>query len=179
MHQASNAVDDWQLLTRARAGDRGAVAELYSTHIAAARRLGAILVGPDAADDLADEAFTRVLEQFRAGHGPSRDFRSYLMTTIRNRYRDLVRTGAREEPTSDKPWIWETPVPEPTDVGDAAMRALQRLQPRWQQVIWQLEVEGRTVPELAERLRISPSAVSALAYRARRGLRTAYFSVRG
>jgi len=45
---------------------------------------------------------------------------------------------------------------------------------RWQKVLWHLDVDGRKPREVAPMLDMKPNSVSALAYRAREGLRKAY-----
>ena len=59
----------------------------------------------------------------------------------------------------------------------AAARAFQSLPERWQLVLWHLEVEGQKPADIAPLLGISANSVSALAYRAREGLRQAFVSM--
>lgn len=169
-----------ELLHRARTGDAGAVATLYGAHRAAAQRLATILAGPDAADDLVAEGFTRVLAQLRAGHGPGENFRAYLFTAIRNRHRDQVRHGRHERPVSDQPWVFDAVSPTNGSgmliEDDEALTALQTLPARWQHVLWQLEVRDRPIAELASDLGLSTTALTSLAHRARKGLRMAYLA---
>lgn len=169
---------DEELLARARAGDSQAFALLYARHDAAALRLARILAGDDAGE-LVSEAASRVLAQIRAGRGPVSDFRSYLHATIRNRHRDLVRSGQREEAASDRPWLLDDVEPGADELvdqldGSAAAAALTSLPQTWQRVLWHLEVEGLKPAEVAALLEMSPAAVSSLAYRAREGLKQAY-----
>jgi hypothetical protein len=58
-----------------------------------------------------------------------------------------------------------------------AARAFDRLPERWQMVLWHTEIEGETPAEVAPLLGVSPNGVSALAYRAREGLKQAYLQV--
>jgi len=55
-----------------------------------------------------------------------------------------------------------------------AARAFAQLPERWQTVLWHTEVEGEGLAEVAVLLGLTPNGVSALAYRAREGLRQAY-----
>lgn len=169
-----------ELLDRAREGDSCAVATLYDAHRGEAQRLATVLAGAGAADDLVAEAFSRVLARLSAGHGPRDNFRSYLFTAIRNRHRDLLRRGNREHPASDRPWMFDSPVPiADADIGDdVVLKALHSLPERWQQVLWELEVQDRPVAEIAAELGLSATALTSLAFRARRGLRTAYLAGR-
>src|SRR5207247_10580581 len=54
------------------------------------------------------------------------------------------------------------------------VRAFSRLPDRWRTVLWHLEVEGDTPAEVAPMFGLSGNGVSALAMRAREGLRQAY-----
>ncbi|MBS4753703.1 sigma-70 family RNA polymerase sigma factor [Nocardioides sp. zg-ZUI104] len=173
--------DSEELLRRARRGDGAAVEALYREHVGPATALARVLAGPAAADDLVADAFARVLAQIRAGRGPGNNFRAYLFATIRNRHRDILRRTNRETPVPAEDWLLEMPDEVPRDGDtevddDAAVAALTSLPHRWQQVLWHLEVEERSVPEVAALLDLSPAAVSSLAYRAREGLRLAYLT---
>lgn len=169
---------DQELLDRVRAGDGAAFGELYDEHAGAARRLASFLAGPDGADDLVAESFARILDLLGAGGGPTSNFRAYLYTAIRNRYRDNLRTS-HERPASDAPWLLDSHEPSAEELvpgidANGAVAALTSLPGTWQQVLWYLEVEGRKPAEVADLLAMSPVAVSSLAYRAREGLRRAY-----
>ena len=59
----------------------------------------------------------------------------------------------------------------------AAARAFASLPERWQLVLWHTEVEEQKPAEVAPLLGMTPNAVSALAYRAREGLRQAYLTM--
>jgi hypothetical protein len=54
------------------------------------------------------------------------------------------------------------------------VRAFSRLPERWRTVLWHLEVEGKTPADVAPMFGLSGNGVSALAMRAREGLRQAY-----
>lgn len=159
------------------------MAALYELHHDAALRLAQALAGADGADDLLSEAFACVVARFRAGAGPSSNFRGYLFTAIRNRHRDLRCRSGHEEPVSHEPWRLDQPVLPAAEPSEAfqvehAAAALATLPEAWQRVLWLVEVEGLCVGEVAERLQLNPAAVSSLAYRAREGLRTAYLEQR-
>ncbi len=175
----TSATADAVLLERVRSGDVDAYEDLYRAHVRSARRLATALVGATEADELVAESFARVLQVLRAGGGPTEDFRSYLQVTLRNRFRDGLR-ATREAPASDQPWLLDDEEPgadAPLDVGpeaDIAAAALATLSTDWQKVLWYTEVEERKPAEVAQILDLKPAAVSALAYRAREGLRRAY-----
>ena len=61
--------------------------------------------------------------------------------------------------------------------GGAAAKAFASLPERWQLVLWHLEVENQKPAEIAPLLGMSANSVSALAYRAREGLRQAFLNM--
>jgi hypothetical protein len=63
---------------------------------------------------------------------------------------------------------------EARDEARMVTRAFGRLPARWRAVLWQLEVEGKAPAAVAPMFGLSANGVSALAMRAREGLRQAY-----
>ena len=63
--------------------------------------------------------------------------------------------------------------------GGAAAKAFASLPERWQLVLWHLEVENQKPADIAPLLGMSANSVSALAYRAREGLRQAFLTMHG
>ena len=61
--------------------------------------------------------------------------------------------------------------------GGAAAKAFASLPERWQLVLWHLEVENQKPADIAALLGMSANSVSALAYRAREGLRQAFLNM--
>jgi RNA polymerase sigma factor (sigma-70 family) len=172
---------DAELISRVRGGDVAAYGELFSRHVQAANRLARQLVrGPDA-DDLVSDAFAKVLGVLQAGGGPDVAFRAYLLTAVRRLQVDRVRAGSRLQ-TSDDMSQFDPGIPfQDTAVSGfesgAAARAFASLPERWQLVLWHLEVEGQKPADIAPLLGMSPNSVSALAYRAREGLRQAFLTM--
>ncbi|WP_240759803.1 RNA polymerase sigma factor, partial [Phytoactinopolyspora endophytica] len=131
------------------------------------------------ADDLTHEAFYLVLRALRSGHGPRYSFARYLQATVRRlayRYvagwRRTIIAGDTEE--------WERyllPMPSPAPQNDLVAAAWATLPPRWRRILWLIEVERYTPAELAAQMSMTPSAVSSLAVRARRGLHAAYLAM--
>jgi RNA polymerase sigma factor (sigma-70 family) len=169
---------DAQLIEAVRDGDTAAYGELFERHRVAATRLSAQLVpGPDA-DDLVAEAFTRVLALLEDGKGPDEFFRAYLLTSIRRLHIDRTRRQKRVRTTDDDAELdrsieFVDPAEMRFEQG-AAAAAFAALPERWQLVLWHLDVEGHRPADVAPLLGMSPNSVSALAYRAREGLRQAY-----
>ena len=154
--------------------------ELYQRHVNAANRLARQLARGSDADDLVSEAFTKVMLLLQAGQGPDVAFRAYLLTAVRRLHVDRVRGEARLT-TSDDMTAFDPGIPFQDTAVDqfesgAAARAFASLPERWQLVLWHLEVEGQKPADIAPLLGMSPNSVSALAYRAREGLRQAFLS---
>jgi RNA polymerase sigma factor (sigma-70 family) len=177
----AGAPSDAALIRAVRTGDSAAYGVLYERHLAAARRGAAALASTAAErEDLVAEAFTRVLRVLRAGHGPDEAFRAYLLVTMRN----ALITDVRRSP--DISLFAEVPDARPAGGGDdpilarleasVAAEAFATLPERWRTVLWHTEVEGESPADIAPLLGLAPNSVSALAYRAREGLRQAYLS---
>lgn len=170
---------DAELIARVRAGDLDAYGELFGRHHHAAERMARQLVPAGDADDLAGEAFAKVLDALRNGSGPDLSFRAYLLTTVRRVHVDRLRSGSRLQSTGDIAAYERAPetFEDPTVTGfesSAAAKAFASLPERWQAVLWHTEVEGEKPAAVAPLLGLTPNGVSALAYRAREGLRQAY-----
>jgi RNA polymerase sigma factor (sigma-70 family) len=170
--------DDRELLRRVRAGEDAAFAELFSRHAGVARGF-ALRYATDAAeaDDIAAEAFFRVLQAVRRGSGPEDNVRGYLLTVVR-RLAAEWRTRRRDVPVADEE-LSRRVDPDSDQAGTRAeahliARAFTSLPQRWRRVLWQVEVEGERPAVVAPRFGLSPNATAALARRAREGLRAAY-----
>ncbi|WP_332644891.1 sigma-70 family RNA polymerase sigma factor [Aeromicrobium sp.] len=173
-------VTDAELITRYRAGDDTAASVLFARHHDPAVRFAAKLAGRNSADDLAAEAFSQVLAALRNGRGPDVAFRAYLITSVRNAYINSSKRDGRLTWVDDH----ESTSSLTTTADETALRsestllaqAFATLPERWQTVLWHTSVENDSTAEVGRLLGISPSAVAALAYRAREGLRQAYLS---
>jgi RNA polymerase sigma factor (sigma-70 family) len=173
--------DDRTLLQRSRAGDTDAFAELFRRYRLYAVRVAARTTGDLDPDDASAEAFARVWRSLRNGGGPDHSFKSYLATAVRNVIVNGTR-GPREVPT--EPLVLAEVVGAGENAADdvavgiaeaaRVVAAFGTLPERWRVALWATEVEGRPVAELAESLRLSSNAASALCLRAREGLRVAW-----
>ena len=171
------APSDAALVIMARAGDRGAFAQLWQRHARSGLRVARQFTSTIDADDLVSEAYVRIYQRVLAGGGPDGAFRPYLYTTIRN----LASRwgGDRRDVNVDDISDFE----DPTAAEDPATKALDRtltvrafraLPERWQSVLWYTEVEGMDPHEVAPILGLTANGVAALSYRAREGLRKAW-----
>ncbi|MET3961868.1 RNA polymerase sigma factor (sigma-70 family) [Marmoricola sp. OAE513] len=181
-------LDDVRIIVALRERlDPAGVDVLYRRHSESARRCARVLAGPDNVDDLVSTAFTKVLGMIRAGKGPDRNVGAYLNAAVRSAHFDLVRREIRqrrlieEELRRQVPDEAEMPGPdvEPADHLVDLRRAFGALPERWQRVLWWSEVEDRSAAWIGERLDLTPNAVGALAFRARRGLRVAHLQQSG
>jgi RNA polymerase sigma factor (sigma-70 family) len=174
-------VTDPELISRVREGDVAAYGMLFSRHVDAATRLARLLVGASDADDLVSEAFVKVLNVLLGGGGPDVAFRAYLLTAVRRLHIDKIRSNQRLTTTDDltpfDPGVPFTDTAVAGFEGGAAAKAFASLPERWQLVLWHLEVENQKPAEIAPLLGMSPNSVSALAYRAREGLRQAFLNM--
>ena len=168
---------DAALVIMARAGDRGAFAQLWQRHARSGLRVARQFTSTIDADDLVSEAYVRIYQRVLGGGGPDGAFRPYLYTTIRN----LASRwgGDRRDVNVDDISDFE----DPTAAEDPATMALDRtltvrafraLPERWQSVLWYTEVEGMDPHEVAPILGLTANGVAALSYRAREGLRKAW-----
>lgn len=185
MSRGDGPPSDESLIAAVRRGDVDAYEELYRKHEESARRTAQLWTG-DHADqqDLVAEAFVRVLVAILGGGGPRDSLRPYLLVAIRNlassrwhRERRLDRYGADAEGAVDA----EVAPCDQIVVGRWRSRvvreAFHELPPRWRVVLWHMEVNGAHPSDLSSVLGLSPNGVSALAVRAREGLRKAYLQV--
>ena len=173
-------VNDAELITRYRAGDDRAASVLFTRHHQSAVRFAARLAGRSSADDLAAEAFSQVLAALRNGRGPDVAFRAYLITSIRNTHINSSKRDGRltwvedhEQTGSLTASADETALRSESEL---LAQAFATLPERWQTVLWHTNVEDDSTADVGRLLGITPSAVAALAYRAREGLRQAYLS---
>jgi len=174
-----DAPSDAELIARVRSGDLEAYGELFARHHHAAERMARQLVPAADADDLAGDAFAKVLDALRNGGGPDVSFRAYLLTTVRRVHVDRLRAGKKVQTTGEiesyerEPESFDDPTVTGFESG-AAAKAFASLPERWQAVLWHTEVEGEKPAAVAPLLGLTANGVSALAYRAREGLRQAY-----
>jgi len=174
----TSSTTDAELIAMTREGDDLAYAELYRRHEPAARRTAWCLTRSAAeAEDVVAEVFTQILSVLRRGRGPEEAFRPYLLTCVRH---GCAARSRRRLPIAVDPTELPEHDPEARDDFEASIesslvaQAFFALPERWQRVLWQTEVEGRSPTEVAHELEIEPGAVAALSYRARNALSQAY-----
>jgi RNA polymerase sigma factor (sigma-70 family) len=175
---------DAELIEAVRGGEIHAYGQLYARHVRAAHNLARQLSkSPMEADDLVSDAFAKVLATLRAGGGPDSAFRAYLLTAVRHTAYDKTRRDRKLELVDDVEAITGAERVTNLPFHDTAVAQLDRslavkafasLPERWQTVLWHTAIEGQSPGEVAPLLGLTTNGVSAMAYRAREGLRKAY-----
>ena len=141
---------------------RASFEELYAAHAPDARRVAYLLVGDRTqAEDLAQEAFVRVLGRFGDLRNPEA-FRTYLMRTVvsisKNHFRR--RSLERSHAHATRPPIAETP-----DCDDELFDALRTLPERQRAALVLRYCEDLSEHQTAEILNTSTKAVKSLVTR--------------
>lgn len=177
--QEAEVVGDGELILKVRAGDAGAFEILFKRHQAVA--LAVARKNSDNSSDAEDavsEAFSAVFQSLREGKGPDSFFRAYLLTAV-TRIARRRNVAAGKVSSTDNDLVLDAPVEQNDTVlaefeNAAVSKAFKSLPERWQAVLWYLDIEGMKPAAAAPLLGLSPNAVSALAIRARDGLRKEY-----
>ncbi len=167
------------LLARAGAGDREALATIVSAHQGALRRyLARVAPDPVTADDLAQETF---LSAFRSIErvDPKIGLRPYLFGTARNLARLCWRERLRGKEVAGEAVFAalaaRTPEPETGDPSERRLLLLQdclrQLAPKALDVVSRHYRAEERCDEIAGRLRMSAGNVRSILTRARQALR--------
>ncbi|WP_020018231.1 RNA polymerase sigma factor [Promicromonospora sukumoe] len=168
---------DIELFTRARAGDTVAIDLVWRRHYPYALKVARRYTRSHSdADDLAAEAFVRILSLLRAGRGPREHGKTYVARTVRNIATD--RSRRRQPPTTvideahDLP-AWDDPASaalSAMELGDV-LEGLAACPPRQRYALQMTVFEGVPIATVAQDLGISKNAVAALLVRARESIR--------
>jgi RNA polymerase sigma-70 factor, ECF subfamily len=176
-HGETAADDDNELVRRARNGDADRFTTLVRRHQDRVYRLALRLVGPDAAEDVAQQAFLKAwlgLDQFTGGSS----FATWLYRLAMNCCLDHLRHTHRFQPrplADAEAWlasdvdIAEVIVEalDQSERHDALAWALERL-PSEDRLLLHLRVsEGLPYERIAELLEVKPSTVGTRLFRAR------------
>ncbi len=170
---------DPQIMALVREGVTDAFDVLYQRHMKVAQFVARSQTdNPSDADDVVAESFAAIFQLLTEGKGPKEFFRSYLLTVVRRTAHDRNRK-ARRMPIAEDDAILDAPVMDNDQVvseleSSMMAKAFKSLPERWQAVLWHLDIEGLKPAAAAPFVGLSPNGVSALALRAREGLRQAY-----
>jgi RNA polymerase sigma-70 factor (ECF subfamily) len=166
------------VLSRASTGDREAFAELWrATHPGLVRYLR-VVCGPDDADDVASEAWVKVIRGLGTFSGDEPAFRGWVAVIARNHARDLGRRSARRpEQLAPAPEEHGAGVAEDTaDVAlerlstDDALRLVAALPAGVAEMVALRVVVGLDVAEVARIVGKTPGAVRVAVHRGLRAL---------
>ena len=176
---SAEPLSDQQLLALVRGGDVAAFGELFIRY----RRVGGFVAraesdNPSDAADIVGEAFAAVFQAIMEGRGPIESFRPYLLTTIRRmahrKNLKATRLVMVDSNTVDALALAGDDHDLGTHESIVLVRAFRKLPKRWQDVLWYVDVEGLKPAQAGPLLGLAPNALSALAIRAREGLRQVY-----
>jgi len=168
-------VDEFELLTRARAGDPAAERALYDAHVDRVYRLTYRLAGTDdLAQDFTQDTFIRAFDRLQDFRGDS-TFATWLhaiaVSVSLNGLRKVKLLHARETDLDD---ARDQGVPmhraEP-DLKQRLAQAIDALPPGYRTVFVMHDVEGFTHAEIAGALGLQPGTSKAQLSRARARLR--------
>jgi RNA polymerase sigma-70 factor, ECF subfamily len=168
---------DAALVARAAAGDVAAFGALVERHNELAVRVGARLVGPDDAQDVAQDAFLRAFHRMDELRDPKL-FRPWLLRIVHNAAVDLLqRRSRRARVESDESGI-EGEVAEPAERTPARLleereqrdrlaRKLRLLRPEHRSVLVLRDLEGLSYEEIAVATGMPMGSVKGRLHRAR------------
>lgn len=164
---------DLELLDRVRAGDRAALGDLWTRYQGWAHHVARRTTSRFDADDIVQEAFAKVLASLRNGKGPTEGFAHYLRTAIRT---VAATWGAREGRATLVPLPEDSALGsyrfELNDLGDLE-RPFRSLPERWQKVLVLTVLQQLPLTTVSQQLGVTVGGATALAARARAGLRLA------
>jgi RNA polymerase sigma-70 factor, ECF subfamily len=176
-HRRTGALlSDADLIERVLAGERDCFQPLVQRYQDSLFRVAcALVLDPDAAADIVQDAFVRAYANLARCHDRRR-FRFWLLATLRNRGLDYLKERRRRDLSlSDEAVVRRA---EASDVAgsDTAERirlrraldaALARLAPPIRETFVLRHVEHYAIDEIAELLELTPSAVKMRLHRAR------------
>lgn len=169
-------------IARARAGDAGALRELYDAHVDRVYRLVFRLTGDaDLAQELTQDTFVRAFQRLADFRGDSA-FSSWLHTIASsvtlNGLRSRKRRQAHEAPLDEGVFAMTARTAEP-DLRDRIRIAVEELPEGCRAVFLMHDAEGYTHEEIGAALGISPGTSKAQLSRARAKLRVALAAFEG
>lgn len=166
-------MEERELIARAKAGDRGAMGELYELH---ARRVYTVvrrLVGDDhLAEDLSHEAWVRAFEKLHLFRGDSA-FGTWIYRLATNVALNRLRRSSKRdavEASADLPRITKAPDDAVVN-GRVLSLALDKLPPGYRRVLVLHDVEGWTHEEIANSLNCSAGTSKSQLHKARARMR--------
>jgi RNA polymerase sigma-70 factor (ECF subfamily) len=179
----ATAIDSYQLVLAAQAGDKEAFGKIYERYADTVFRFIYFRVGGNRpwAEDLTSDTFERALKRIDSFAWQGRDFGAWLITIARNlvadyfkcgRYRLEVTTGdvldADREDRGPEGSPETAVIDHLTNVD--LMGAIKKLNPEQQECIVLRFLQGFSVAETAQAMGKNEGAIKALHYRAVRSM---------
>jgi RNA polymerase sigma factor (sigma-70 family) len=172
-------MDSPELIARARRGDGVAFGVLVEPDLPAMVRLAAVVSGnPADAEDIVQEALTKVLQSLRR-FDETRSFRPWFATIVANQARNWKRSRSRRLRLVERIAVQANlPVRSvdelviEADEGSRVVAALQGLEPLDREILALRFLAGLTEKESAEALGIAPGTVKSRTSRALGRMRT-------
>ena len=149
---------------------RSEVEQAFAAHKDAVYRF-AWRMAPDAADDIAQEVFLRLLRgqiQFDATRG---SLRSFLLGVARNLALQYLRSNARWDSIDEEQFVASPISIDGLDIGEIVGRAVRALPPLQRDVFVLAEYEELSLEEIARAVDANVGTVKARLHRARVNLR--------
>ncbi len=181
-------LSDAELIGAYRAGDGEARRQLTERHASAADAAARAVVGAgrrgrdEEISSLVDGGLARAFEGTQGVGGPLVAFRPFLLTCVRNAaLRDpagakserRLAGGAEDPPDGAVLILADRPEAEPHR---AITDAFVGLPERWRLALWHGDVEGASPAQFAPLMGLGAGAATAVAHRARLGLRRTYLA---
>jgi RNA polymerase sigma-70 factor, ECF subfamily len=166
--------NDQKLVALAVAGDEGAFRRIFDQHHEAVFRCAYRLTGStDAAEDITQDCFLRLIEQKRFDESRG-TLRQYLYGTARNLSRQRWEASGRNVSWEEDPAADDPPLPDAmiaAEVSDAVQAALDLLPPLQREAIVLFELEELSLEETAAVAGADVGTVKSRLHRARERLR--------
>ncbi|WP_336645884.1 RNA polymerase sigma factor [Microbacterium sp. USHLN186] len=165
-------VADADLVLRARMGDTAAFGELWRRHHTAGVLAARAIARGEDAEQLVQEAFTRIHRAIRRGAGPNGSFRAHLLAGVRN------TADADAHPRAEGATTVDSAEGAEARDGEGIAAAFRMLSHRWQEVLWYTRVEPLMPTAAAPLLGVRPGAVAQLDAQAWDALRETWLRTR-
>lgn len=172
-------LSDNELIKLTRSGNMEAYSALWKRHYPVAVRVARRSTNKVDPEELASEAFMKVLKAIKNGSGPQDNFRAYLLTSVRN-VASTVGSAGDSQVQDQLENHSHSEVLKVDDHQEAivekmiTVRAFRTLPTRWQEALWFRDIEDLSVNQVAEILGMSPNSVTQLILRAREGMKQAW-----
>lgn len=163
------------LLARATDGDTQAFAELYTRYLPVGRNVARRWGAKHEVDDIVHDVMAQIWSLLLRGAGPTDNFGAYLATAVRHACGRRAVLAARTRSIDDMDRRDQGSLGNASVDGELEdfVITFRCLPDEHRDLLWQLHVEGWSPRELAVLSGRTPNAVSAMASRARRTVRSA------